>query len=323
MTETLRMKTYFSTSVESALELARRELGSEAMLVNSRQSPVEARHLGKYEVVFATLPEPAALPTNIAKHQDSLPRGLSLDALIHAGIEPALAQKIIEARPSSLSDHMAGLLAVDPRVAEDRNGREIAALIGPAGRGKTTTLVKLAILHGLARHKPVRIYCADYLRIGAGGLLKTMAGILGVTFEEFQSPAALDHALRGRLPGLTLIDTPGFGPRDHDAAHSLAGVLTAHPDVVCHLVLRADTSPAAQAKSVERFSQFPSLRLIFTGLDEVNRAGAAFSLAVASRLPVSFLTNGQSIPEDLEPASATRMVELAVGAFSLATLTAA
>src|ERR1700733_11470959 len=51
---TLQMKTYFSTTVEAAVELARRELGSEAMLVNSRPAGEDVKHLGGYEVIFAT-----------------------------------------------------------------------------------------------------------------------------------------------------------------------------------------------------------------------------------------------------------------------------
>lgn len=59
----MRMKSYFSSTVESAVELARRELGPEAMLVNSRTAMPEARHLGEYEVVFAVdFPAAAAPP---------------------------------------------------------------------------------------------------------------------------------------------------------------------------------------------------------------------------------------------------------------------
>src|SRR5215831_11842963 len=50
----MRIKSYFSRSVEDAMAMASQELGPEAMLVNSRRAPVEARHLGDYEVVFAT-----------------------------------------------------------------------------------------------------------------------------------------------------------------------------------------------------------------------------------------------------------------------------
>ncbi len=321
MTDTLRIKTYFATSVESALDLARRELGSEAMLLNSRQAPAEARHLGQYEVVFATVPEqaPDAEPST---GRVAAPSQCSEASLIHAGIDPQLARAIVEAQPASVTEHMAGMITAEPFLARTRNGREIAALIGPPGRGKTTTLAKLAITYGLAEHKPVRIFCADYLRIGAPGQLRTLAGILGITYEEFQSPATLDNALRNTLPGLTLIDTPGFGPREHAAAQSLAQVLTSHPAVASHLLLRADASCAALAGTIGRFEMFRPVRLIFTGLDETTQAGGVFSAAALSHLPVSFLANGQSIPEDLEPASATRVVELALGAFHRATVTA-
>ena len=323
MTETLHIKTYFATSVESALDLARRELGSEAMLLNSRQAPAEARHLGQYEVVFATVPDQAPPSTAPVPQSDSVTSQCSEASLIHAGISPELARTIMEAQPSSVAEYMAALITAEPMLSSATNGRQVAALIGPPGRGKTTTLAKLAITYGLAQFKPVRIFCADYLRIGAPGQLRTLAGILGVTYEEFQSPATLDHALRNTLPGLTLIDTPGFGPRDHDAAQSLARVLTSHKSVDSHMVLRADASCAALATAIDRFEMFRPTRLIFTGLDETTRAGSIFSAAAASRLPVSFLANGQSIPEDLEPASTARVVELALGAYHQAALAVA
>ena len=58
----LYVKSFFAASVPAAMEQARRELGADALLLNSRQSPPEARHLGEYEVVFGTLPESPAAP---------------------------------------------------------------------------------------------------------------------------------------------------------------------------------------------------------------------------------------------------------------------
>jgi flagellar biosynthesis GTPase FlhF len=324
MKDTLRIKTYFATSVESAMTLARRELGAEAMLLNSRPSPTEARHLGPYEVVFATVPDHSPPTLLRANPQPYLPgRELSADSLMDAGFERQLAERIVAAHPLSPVDFLATLVQAEPVLAELTNGREMAALIGPSGRGKTTTLVKLAIANGLAQRKPVRIYSADYLRIGASAPLRTLAGILGVTFESFESPAALNHALTHAMPGLTLIDTPGFGPRDHDAAQALARVLTAQPVLSVHLVLRADTTHTALSAAIERFACFRPARLLFTGLDEAPHLGSMFSAAVGAQLPISFLTNGQSIPEDLEPASIARVVDLALGSFSRASLVAA
>ena len=54
--ETMRMKikSYFSRTVEDAMAQAREELGPEAVLVNSRKAEAETRELGEYEVVFAS-----------------------------------------------------------------------------------------------------------------------------------------------------------------------------------------------------------------------------------------------------------------------------
>jgi flagellar biosynthesis protein FlhF len=48
----IHVKSYFATSVPAAIDLARRELGPDALLLNSREAPPEARHLGPLEVVF-------------------------------------------------------------------------------------------------------------------------------------------------------------------------------------------------------------------------------------------------------------------------------
>ena len=52
----MRMKSYFAPTVEDAMEQARREMGPDALLVNSRKAPPEAQALGEYEVVFAVMP---------------------------------------------------------------------------------------------------------------------------------------------------------------------------------------------------------------------------------------------------------------------------
>lgn len=58
----MRLKSYFAGTVESAICLARQEMGDEAMLVSSRKTLPEAKHLGLYEVVFASAQEPAREP---------------------------------------------------------------------------------------------------------------------------------------------------------------------------------------------------------------------------------------------------------------------
>lgn len=49
----MRIKSYYSRTVEEAMAAASQELGPDAMLVRTRSAPPETRHLGEYEVVFA------------------------------------------------------------------------------------------------------------------------------------------------------------------------------------------------------------------------------------------------------------------------------
>lgn len=66
----MRLKSFFADSIEAAMAQAGKELGTEAMLMNSRRTEVELQHLGSYEVVCAVAPEmgiakpPASLPEN-------------------------------------------------------------------------------------------------------------------------------------------------------------------------------------------------------------------------------------------------------------------
>ena len=50
----MRIKSFYGSTVEDAMAVASAELGEEAMLVNSRRTSVETRHLGEYEVIIVT-----------------------------------------------------------------------------------------------------------------------------------------------------------------------------------------------------------------------------------------------------------------------------
>ncbi|MFN7994733.1 MAG: hypothetical protein U0Q18_14090 [Bryobacteraceae bacterium] len=82
----MRIKSFYASSVEAAVALARRELGAEAMLVQSRKSPAEACHLGEYEVVCALVPEGAPVPPVQSAAAEAMP------------FETRLAREIAELR---------------------------------------------------------------------------------------------------------------------------------------------------------------------------------------------------------------------------------
>ncbi|MDQ6704843.1 MAG: hypothetical protein M3Z85_02630 [Acidobacteriota bacterium] len=344
----MHIKSYFAATVESAMVRARRELGDEAMLVNSRKTPPETRHLGNYEVIFASDPitkdqslsvvemlrerkpaesaeladihrQLAGIRTAIARNPgaQSTPEMAGLQALLESNdVESELACDLVQgaARNGKRAGPMQSLIAeMESRVKVDASLGRIVALVGPPGRGKTSTLVKLAVQYGVAMRVPVKLLSMDTYRIAAAEQMRSYASILGVAYQSLETPAALVSALaNSRGEGLVFIDTPGYGPRDMDAAHDLAEVFNRHPEIDRHLVLRIDMKSADLRRAVERFSMFRPGKLIFTGLDEAESLGSVFGEAVRTGLPVSFLGNGQQIPEDLEPATRERVIEMAL-----------
>jgi flagellar biosynthesis protein FlhF len=60
--QTMHIKSFFGTSIREAMEMARQELGDDALLLQSRKAPPEAQHLGPFEVVFGADRRPAAPP---------------------------------------------------------------------------------------------------------------------------------------------------------------------------------------------------------------------------------------------------------------------
>lgn len=192
------------------------------------------------------------------------------------------------------------LAASDDDILE-RGG--VVALVGPAGVGKTTTIAKLAARFVL-RHGPreLALVSTDRERIGAHEQLCAYGRSLGVPAtvagEPAELPAALD-ALRGKR--LVLIDTAG-------AYLPEAGL----PSVQTYLVLSAATHRAGLDCALRQFSVAQPAGCIVTKLDEAASLGELISALVEHRLPVTYLSEGQRVPEDLRPARPHHLVSAAV-----------
>jgi flagellar biosynthesis protein FlhF len=112
---------------------------------------------------------------------------------------------------------------------------------------------------------------------------------------------------------LVLIDTAGRSPRDEVKIRELAEFLAAAgPDEV-HLVLSAAGGEKSLRSAVERFATVHADRLILTKLDEAEGLGGVFSVLVAANRPVSYITTGQAVPDDIEPARRERLARLILG----------
>ncbi|MCU1018741.1 flagellar biosynthesis protein FlhF [Stenotrophomonas maltophilia] len=243
-------------------------------------------------------------------------RATALDLMDEYGFDAGLARDVAMQIPLETEAHrgrglMLGLISrklpiapVDPL---EEGG--VIALVGPTGAGKTTTIAKLASRFA-EKHAPrdVALVTTDTTRIGAREQLYGYGRQLGIAVHEANSGTDLDQLLE-RLKDykLVLIDTAGLGPRDRALAAQLQWLRAAR-QVRTLLVLPANTSFGDMGEVVRRFGAANLQGLVLSKLDETGRFGNALSVAVDHALPITWVTDGQDVPEDLHRASAANLV---------------
>jgi flagellar biosynthesis protein FlhF len=194
------------------------------------------------------------------------------------------------------------------------NGGRVA-FIGATGVGKTTTLAKLAV-RWVLRHGPrdLALVGSDTVRIGAQDQIQSLGQLLGVpvyTPESFESLPTLLGRLADRHR-LILIDTPGSSLRDAQLASRLGVLSNCASRMETALVLAGSTQAGAIEETVKRFAPANPACCVLTKLDEAASLGGALSALIRARLPVSYVSEGQRVPEDLRPARALELVSTAV-----------
>jgi flagellar biosynthesis protein FlhF len=169
--------------------------------------------------------------------------------------------------------------------------------VGPPGVGKTTTIAKIAAQERVRRRRSLNLVSADGFRAGAIEQLRGYAEIMAVPFRVARTPAELQEALtHARNP--ILVDTPGRSASEDDVT-GMFEALCHRRHVRTHLVLAADTSASSARRVFERYARLEPSRVVITKLDECASITPLLGIVREQGLPVSYLTTGQRIPEDL------------------------
>ncbi len=380
-------KTYRAGSLKEALAQVRRDLGGDAVILNTRevrrrrlfglrprdQVEVTAAHGSRTAVGSAPSPvnhavPPAptvTIPASVAKTAtapgalqsqfgeqlsrlhamvEDLSRHGRIDhllpelpatlvptyaTLLEADVPETLARRLVryvaerlepdevhqpEIVRESLREAVESCIQIAPPIGAVAGTRRVVALVGPTGVGKTTTVAKLAANFKLAHGLKAGLVTVDTYRIAAVEQLRTYAEIIDLPLAVANTPGEMARAM-DQLGGvdLVLIDTAGRSPRDEVKIRELADFLqAAQPDEV-HLVLAAVAGERSLRAAVDKFAVAHADRLILTKLDEADGLGGVLGVLGQANRPVSYITTGQAVPDDIEPAHRGRLARLILG----------
>ncbi|WDP87279.1 MAG: protein FlhF [Desulfobacter sp.] len=242
-----------------------------------------------------------------------------LASLLRSGVSERLAAGLIETAVQSLSADMEQNLRVkamkkkvmslclnrlETQDCFKRNNSSgvlhVAAFVGPTGVGKTTTIAKLAAFLTFNRKMKVGLISIDNYRIGAFEQLKAYAGIMGLLCVPAFSGQDLSCALdRMKSMDMVLIDTAGHSHYDKEKLDEILGLIKNDFKISVHLTLSVTSELINMKEAASAFSVFNPDTYVFTKVDETKRCGKILDQVSDFNMPVSLITNGQKVPEDL------------------------
>lgn len=248
-------------------------------------------------------------------------------ALIAQGIDSNFVDKVVKIctetlnphaleDPSRLREYLGQQLLAGLRIRPESTAlsERVVCLVGLSGSGKTSLCAKLAAHHRHKLGRKVSWVCADTVSAGAVSEARLYTDTLGIPLYLAYSPEDLAAAVNAEQNAdLILVDTAGCNPYKETSLVELGDFLTTLPNRTTCLVATATTKDTDLDRAVAAFKPFGLRSLAITRLDETNTYGNIFNLAWRSQLPLSYFSSGPSIPSDLQPAEASRLVAALFG----------
>ncbi len=211
----------------------------------------------------------------------------------------------------TLSNYLTEHLNFSSGIKLNRHGVRIVALLGTTGVGKTTTLAKIAAKFVLENGVNAALITADTYRISAVEQLKTYSDILGLPLEIVYNPEELNSAIeRHKHKELILIDTAGRSQQNSHQMRELEEFLKVNPRIEKHLVISATTKLTDAQEIMNKFTAVNPEKIIITKIDETSSLGMIMNLLRNQKISLSYFTTGQSVPDDIESASADMLTDM-------------
>jgi flagellar biosynthesis protein FlhF len=244
-----------------------------------------------------------------------------IDHLQQVGISIELAKEAVAYMPDNCNEREAWLYLLKllaNRLKTNQNDilteGGVVALVGPTGTGKTTTIAKLAARYA-QKHGPgsVLLITTDTYRIAAYEQLATYGKIIGCTVKKATDAKDLSDLLfQYRAKSLIMIDTAGFGQRDVRLVSQLDTLKDCNcANIKKYVVLQANAQYRVMSKILDSYKKISLQGCIFTKVDECYSLGEAVSAAIEFGIPLSYVTDGQKVPEDIKVADSKQLISKA------------
>ncbi|MFZ5966573.1 MAG: flagellar biosynthesis protein FlhF [Bacillota bacterium] len=251
-----------------------------------------------------------------------------LNKLMENGVEKNVAQKSLnivkkqvsftkeneEAVRNALKIIIRDYLGTPQLLTDKKKNKKIAVFIGPTGVGKTTTIAKLAAKMSITERKSVALITSDTYRIAAVEQLKTYSEIIGIPITIIYEPNEVFQAIeKYQDKDLILIDTAGRNHKKEEQLDEVKQLLASLPDPDIYLVISATTGYKDINNIISSYDFVNNYKLLFTKLDESSLMGNILNAKLLSGKALSYLTTGQSVPDDIEAANPDSLASMIVG----------
>ncbi|WP_416176281.1 flagellar biosynthesis protein FlhF [Clostridium sp.] len=201
------------------------------------------------------------------------------------------------------------MIKVDTKPLEN-----IVVLVGPTGVGKTTTIAKLAGRISLIEKKSVGLITIDTYRIGAVEQLRTYADIMNIPFKVVLTIKDMEKAVEDmKKCDVILVDTTGRNSKNKMQISELRAFIDKLNTENIHLVMSCTTKNRDIDVIVNGYKELRYSNVIITKLDETSTYGSILNILEVAKKPISFVTTGQNVPEDIKNMNSSELTKLVIG----------
>lgn len=196
-------------------------------------------------------------------------------------------------------------------VLQKKTSPQTIVFYGATGSGKTTALIKLAIICKLIYESRILIISADTIKIGGADQLQSYSSIAGIQFRALSSNSELHSTISKETDyDFIFIDTSGTGPFNSNNIIELSNIFANIHIDYRFLVLQANLNRSAINSTIQAFKRLKPTSIILTKIDEMLSYGELIESLYSANIPISYLSNGQNIPDDIEQADRKLLLEL-------------